>query len=64
MAEGDQWSSTGLCADTCCLQFLHKQHSKVGDSSDMEESADDTKIFKVAKTKADWEAEKGFVVNW
>lgn len=64
MAEDDQWSSTGFCAGNCCLQFLHEQHSKVGDSSDMEEFADDSKIFKLAKMNTDWKAENGFVVNW
>lgn len=53
MAEDDQWSSTGFCAGNCCLQFLHEQHSKVGDSSDMEEFADDSKIFKLAKMNTD-----------
>lgn len=64
MVEDDQRNSTGFCAGTCCVQLVHKQHGKVGDSSDMGEFADDTKIFKVAKMKADWRAEKGFVVNW
>lgn len=63
MVEDDRWNSTGFCTRNCCVQLGHKQHGKAGDSSDMGKFADDTKIFKAAKMKADWTAEKGFVVN-